>query len=159
MPPKSSNSNTKNDDKNKYVRSLIEDLRELQNCNRKTVRIDLTKVTVQQVIKLIQQNVNNKQLAIEISDGKIYMLNDSTMNKLMKGGLIDESTAANEKITGSDEELTKLTNLTKYLTLKLVEAKGDEVPDKRVTKKTRPGGGFFKFSNKTHFDFSRYGIF
>ena len=157
MPPKSLN-NTKTDDKNKYVKSLIEEFREIKNGSRKTAKIDLTKVNVQQAIKLIQQNVNNKKLAFELNDGKIYMLNDSTMSKLMKG-LIDENSAANDEAIGSDQELIKLTNLTKDVTLKLIEPKGDQEPDKRLTKKTRPGGGFFKYTNKTHFDFSRYGIF
>ena len=158
MPPKSLNSNTKTDDKNKYVKSLIDEFREIQNGSRKTAKIDLTKVNVQQAIKLIQQNVNNKKLAFELNDGKIYMLSDSTMSKLMRG-LIDENSAANDEAIGSDQELIKLTNLTKDVTLKLIEPKGDQEPDKRLTKKTRPGGGFFKYTNKTHFDFSRYGIF
>ena len=59
MPPKSLN-NTKTDDKNKYVKSLIEEFREIKNGSRKTAKIDLTKVNVQQAIKLIQQNVNHK---------------------------------------------------------------------------------------------------
>ena len=158
MPPKSLNNNTKTDDKDKYVKSLIDEFREIQNGSRKTAKIDLTKVNVQQAIKLIQQNVNNKKLAFELNDGKIYMLNDSTMSKLMKG-LIDENSAANDEAIGSDQELIKLTNLTKDVTLKLIEPKGDQEPDKRLTKKTRPGGGFFKYKNITHFDFSRYGIF
>ena len=134
MSAKVQNTNIVIGGKNKYVRSLIEEFREIQNGNRKSVKIDLTKVNVKQLIKLIQQNINSNKLAMESNDCNIYMLNDSTMNKLMKGGLIDESTAANDQATGSDEELTTLTSLTKDLTLTLVEGQGDEVPDKRLTK-------------------------
>ena len=81
MPPKSLNNNTKTDDKNKYVKSLIDEFREIQNGSRKTDKINLTKVNVQQAIKLIQQNVNNRKLAFELNDGNIYMLSDSTMSK------------------------------------------------------------------------------
>ena len=140
MSPKSLNNNTKTVDANKYVKSLIDEFREIQTGSRKTAKIDLTKVNVQQAIKLIQQNVNNRKLAFELNDGKIYMLKDSTMRKLMKG-LTDENSAANDEAIGSDQELIKLTNLTKDVTLKLIEPKGDQEPDKRLTKKTRPGGG------------------
>lgn len=152
------NKKTTVQDKNKYVKSLIEDFKQIHSGTRKTAKIDLTKVNVKQVVKLIQQNIDNKKLSFELNDGKLYMLNDNTINKLTKG-LIDENAIANQEAYGSDKEFTDLANLTKELTLKLVEAKGDDIPDKRLKTKTRPGGGFFKFMNTTKFDFSRYGIF
>ena len=163
MPPKSLNNNNNDsttDDKNKYVKSLINDFREIQNGNQKTAKIDLTKVNIKQAAKLIQQNVNNKKLALKFDTGSLYMLNDNTMNKLMKG-LIDKTMYVQEvaAVHHSDAELVSYIIQAKTITLNVIEAKGDQVPDKRLTKKTRPGGGFFKFSNKTHFDFSRYGIF
>ena len=63
------------------------------------------------------------------------------------------------KTSPSDEELVTSVIEAKTITLNVIEPKADQEPDKRLTKKTRPGGGFFKYTNKTHFDFSRYGIF
>ena len=43
--------------------------------------------------------------------------------------------------------------------MKVIEPEPDKDKRRRITGKTRPAGGFFKYSNNTMFDFSRYGIF
>ena len=84
-------------DKNQYVKSLIEDFKDINKGDRKTAKIDLTKVNVKQAVKLIQQNIDNKRLSFELDNGKMYMLTDYTINKLMKDGLFDENAVANEE--------------------------------------------------------------
>ena len=115
------------------MRDLIERLRKLRSGATNETNIDVNKVSVNQLITLIGQNVDNRKLAIELDNGKVYMLNDYTKGKLTKG-LIDQNVTMDGK-SGSDEELVKLTTITKDANLISVEAKDN---------KTKPGGGFFK---------------
>ena len=64
---------------------MTNEFREIQNGNRKTAEIDLSKVNIKQAAKLIQQNVNDRNLALELETGKLYVLNANTLSKLMKG--------------------------------------------------------------------------
>ena len=64
-------------------------------------------------------------------------------------GFIDDNVTMDGK-SGSDEELVELTTITKDVKLISVEAKDN---------KTKPGGGFFKYLNKTKFDFRKCGVF
>ena len=70
---------------------------------------------------MIQQNIDDKKLAIELPNNKLYMLNDNTIDKLSKG-LLDENANANAtEIFGSDEELKTLTKTVSSIDLKVIE--------------------------------------
>ena len=90
MSSKSSNNNTKNKQKNDYAHKLINDLQQLNTGGLEDVDINLEQVSINQALKLIQQNVQDKKLAFVLEDNKYYFLNDHTINKLMKG-LVDEN--------------------------------------------------------------------
>ena len=103
MSSKSSNNNTKNKQKNDYAHKLINDLEQLNTGGLEEVDVNLEKVSVNQALKLIQQNVQNKKLAFVLEDNKYYFLNDHTINKLMKG-LVDENAIVQYKdqVKGGD---------------------------------------------------------
>ena len=105
----------------------------------------MSKVNIKQAAKLAQQNVNNKKLALEFETGNLYMLKDNTLSKVMKGR-IDKNTYVQEAVAVgfSDAELETYVVKAKTITLKVIEPKGDQEPDTRLTKKTRPGGGFLQ---------------
>ena len=83
-------------EKNNYVHELIGKLQQLNAGNVGSVRIILTYVSVKQALKFIQQNIQNKKLALKPENNKYYFLNDHTINKSMKG-LIDENTVVQLK--------------------------------------------------------------
>ena len=58
------------------------------------VTIDLSAITIKEALKRILNNVNDRKLALKLSDNKYYFLNDHTINKLMKG-LLDGNAIVN----------------------------------------------------------------
>ena len=158
MSSKSSNNNTKNKQKNDYAHKLINDLQQLNTGGLEEVDVNLEKVSINQALKLIQQNVQNKKLAFVLEDNKYYFLNDHTINKLMKG-LVDENAIVQYKdqVKGpiqqtkdSDAEWVEYFDSVKTLKLIIVKAKTD---------KTKPGGGFFKYYHTTKYDLRRFAVY
>ena len=122
------------------------------------VDVNLEKVSINQALKLIQQNVLDKKLAFVLEDNKYYFLNDHTINKLMKG-LVDENAIVQYKdqVKGpiqqtkdSDAEWVEYFDSVKTLKLIIVKAKTD---------KTKPGGGFFKYYHTTKYDLRRFAVY
>ena len=93
---KSSNNNTKSKQKNDYAHELNNDLQHLNTGGLEEVDVNLEKVSLNQALKLTQQNVQDQKLAFVFEDNKYYFLNDHTMNKLMKG-LVDENAIVQNK--------------------------------------------------------------
>ncbi len=151
------NTKTTVKDKNSYVHELVEEFKQVNNDKLKSVKIDLTKITLNEVVTMIQQNIDGKKLAIELPNNKIYMLNENTLNKLQKGLIYKYEEAIVN--TPSDAELVTVTGLYKSITLKVIEPDPSKDKNKRITGKSRPAGGFFKYINTTKFDLSRYGVF
>ena len=89
--------NVKN--KNMYIHSLTDDFKKINEGKIKSVEVDLTKIKVDQFMKLIKQNINSKKLALELNGGKLYMLNDNTIPKLVKGLMYDYSCCHNRQNT------------------------------------------------------------
>ena len=146
---------------NKYENSLIDEFKEVANGKLKSVKINLQLITLKHSIELINQYIIDQNVALEFNTYKnfLYMLNENTKSKLMKG-LIDTNLYGESlEQSHSDEELVSYVIKATHVTLKVIEPKGDEESKTKITGKTRPGGGFFKYLNTTHFDFSRYGIF
>ena len=158
MSTKSSNKNNNVKSKNMYVHSLTDDFKKIDTGEIKNVDIDLTKINIKQAVRLVKQSIDDKKLAVKLNDDRLYMLNDNTINKLEKG-LIDENADVNDTTTGSDEEVKSILGKVDKITIKVIEPEPDKDKRKRMTGKTRPGGGFFKHLNNTIFDFSKYGIF
>ena len=122
------------------------------------VEVNLERVSINQALKLIQQNVQDKKLAFVLEDNKCYFLNDHTINKLMKG-LVDENAIVQYKdqVKGpiqqtkdSDAEWVEYFDSVKTLKLIIVKAKTD---------KTKPGGGFFKYYHTTKYDLRRFAVY
>ena len=149
MSSKSSNNNTKNKQKNDYAHKLINDLQQLNTGGLEEVDVNLEKVSINQALKLIQQNVLDKKLAFVLEDNKYYFLNDHTINKLMKG-LVDENAIVQYKDHVSDAEWVEYFDSVKTLKLIIVKAKTD---------KTKPGGGFFKYYHTTKYDLRRFAVY
>ena len=156
-------SNVKN--KNMYIHSLTDDFKKINEGKSKAVEIDLKKINIKQAVRLVKQNINDKKLAIELDNNKLYMLNDNTMNKLEKG-LIDSNAVTGStsytdayKVSHSDAAVETMIIKNNKIALKVIEPEPDKDKKKKITGKTRPAGAFFKHLNTTIFDFSRYGIF
>ena len=136
MSSKSSNSNTKNKQKNDYAHKLINDLQQLNTGGLEEVDVNLEKVSINQALKLIQQNVVDKKLAFVFEDNKYYFLNDHTINKLMKG-LVDENAIVQYKTHDggdavqnnphSDAEWVEYFDSVKTLKLIIVKAKTEKI--------------------------------
>ena len=72
MSSKSSNNNTNNKQKNDYAHKLINDLQQLNTGGLEEVDVNLEKVSINQALKIIQQNVQNKKLAFVLVNDKHY---------------------------------------------------------------------------------------
>ena len=71
MSSKPSNSNIKSKQKNDYAHKLINDLQKLNTGDLEEVDVNLEKASVNQALKLIQQNVQDKKLVFVLGDNKI----------------------------------------------------------------------------------------
>ena len=83
------------------------------------------------------------------SSNRYYALNDRTINLLMKGKL-----DTNAIIGGPDEPKFSDAEISE-----LIEQETEVLISVLNIEKTRPGGAFFSFLNKTIYDLSKYGIF
>ena len=106
----------------------------------------------------------------KLDGNKYYALTEYTMDKLSKG-LVDQNRVAGDH-RGSDAELQSITTYSNMVTLQTLEekVKAQEMGllqnpesvhptgNKRLNKKTKPQGSFFKYYNKTLFDLTKYGI-
>ena len=85
------------------------------------------------------------------SSNRHYVLNDRTINLLMKGKIDTNAIIGGpDEPTFSDAEISELLGQEKEVILTVVKLKVD---------KQRPGGAFFSFLNKAIYDLSKYGIF
>ena len=171
MSSKSSISKAKTKAKNEYATGLIDDFKKIQNGSLKSININLNTVKASEVIKLIQQNITNHRLFFKLDGNKFYALTEYTMDKLSKG-LIDQNRVAGDH-SFSDAELQSITSYSNIVTLQTLEekVKSQEMEllhnpepihptgNKRMNKKGKPQGSFFKYYNKTHFDLTKYGIY
>lgn len=110
--------------------------------------IDLTRYNLKKFINKIKEDYNNKKKHVLFSFDKVrfYTLSNKTINNL------------NEKyneykvyLTGSDYAIIRDSRLSDKLYVKTIKS------SENVKKLNY--GGFFKYINKTNFDFSRYGIY
>ena len=120
---------------------------------------------------MIQQNITDHRLFFKLDGNKFYALTEYTMDKLSKG-LIDQNRIAGDN-SFSDAELQSITTYSNVVTLQTLEEKVKTqemgllqnpepvhpTDNKRLNKKTKPQGSFFKYYNKTHFDLTKYGIY
>ena len=166
MSSKSSISKAKTKAKNEYATGLIDDFKKIQNGSLKSININLNTVKASEVIKLIQQNITNHRLFFKLDGNKFCALTEYTMDKLSKG-LIDQNRVAGDH-SFSDAELQSITTYSNMVTLQTLEEKvksqemgilQNPTGNKRLNKKTKPQGSFFKYYNKTHFDLTKYGIY
>ena len=174
MTSKSAISKAKTKEKNVYVTGLIHDFQKIQSGTLKSVEINLKSIKTSEVTKLIQQNITNHRLFFKLDGNKYYALTEYTMDKLAKG-LIDQN-RVNGDSSFSDAELQSVTSYSNVVTLQTLEEKqqSDEqtltqmldnpksehpTGNKRLNKKTKPQGSFFKYYNKTQFDLTKYGIY
>lgn len=93
---------------------------------------------------------------------KYFALNDKTVDKLMRllpenyfSGEGEIETGGSGEAGGSDQELQEEYGFSEEFEF---HAK-DFAKKKGGKRKIKSGGAFFKYLNKTHFDFSRYGVF
>ena len=123
-----------------------------------SVHIILAYVSVKQALKLIQQNIQNKKLALKLGNNKYYFLNDHTINKLMEG-LIDENAVVHfkDQVVGGDVEggVGDAEFVEYFTTIKTLEL----IALKPPKDKTKPGGGFFKHYHTIQLDLSRYAVY
>ena len=130
-------------EKKNYIGQLTSELQILNGSTTQMgVTIDLSAISIKEALKLILNNVNDRKLALKLSDNKYYFLNDHTINKLMKG-LLDENAIVNyrEVVTGgvvvgegSDAEFVEYVSTISTLQLVALRTPKD---------KTKPGGVFF----------------
>ena len=113
---------------------------------------------MKQALKFIQQNIQNKKLALKLENNKYYFLNDHAINKFMKGH-IDENAVVQlkDQVVGGDVEggVSDAEFVEYFTTIKTLEL----IVLKPPKDKTKPGGGFFKLYHITQFDLSRYAIY
>ena len=133
-------------ERNTYADKFIKDLRKLKEDDIKEVDIDFTKIKIKQSVKLIKMNLNEK-LVLITDEGNRYFLNDRTVSQIMKKKM-DGDLADTEQHDDEYDE-TKDLETAKTATLQII--KGDV--------KSKPGGGFFKYTHNTEFDLTRYDIY
>lgn len=134
-------SNTQN--KNTYINSLVAKFKDVEAGKTKEVNIDLSNIDLKKLTKLLLEHIPNQKKILKLTNNVHYPLNDRTLNLLSRGKIDWNST---DKYNPSDEEIIDI--LDKDSTVTLIVPEGE---------KTRAGGSFFKYRNRTHFDFSKYG--
>ena len=87
--------------------------------------------------------MSERKRILKLNDEVPYPLNNRTLHLLRKGKIDWNST---DKHNNSDAEIVDMLEVTTKVTL--------VIP---TIERTRPGGSFFKYRNRTHFDLSRYG--
>ena len=144
MPPKSSSDNLS------YKKKIKLDLDKLKNGDIKKVKVDLSKINIKKIAKRIGVLSDGLKLTMRLpSSNRFYALNDRTINLLMKGKIDTNAIIdASDEPKFSDSEISDLIEQETEVIISVVELG-----------KTRPGGAFFSFLNKTIYDLSKYGIF
>jgi hypothetical protein len=150
MPPKSSSDNLD------YKKKIKLELDKLKNGDIQKVKVDLHKFHVKQIAKRIGAIRESVKMYMFLPTAKrFYALNDRTINLLMKGkldmsvGTVDGGGRTSD--TGdsfSDEEAWTAVIQEQEVELFVVDKN-----------RTRAGGSFFPYLNKTIFDLSKYGMF
>ncbi len=111
-----------------------------------------------------------EKLTLEIDKGNsknYYPLTEKTIhnlsNRMVDTSLMFSKDDDEEIIEDSGRVVTRQIFTASFLTIKrhkFVSAEdAARMGNKRLKTKTKPAGAFFKFYNKTHFDFSKYGIY
>ncbi len=177
----SKSKNNNNDDNDQAVESVKDITSKLtkfkNNASLMSVALDVSKIGLKKLVKIMGDvNLMNleEKLVFEIDKGDSknhYPITENTIKELTKGN-IDESQLFEddgeaEVIETSGAQMVNLMNIYSHV-LKLQRIPKPKLnPNSRLNKKTnpaeaksrsKPAGAFFKFLNKTHFDFSKYGI-
>ena len=112
-------------------------------------KVDLTKIKINTLAKTIGVLSEDVNMYMYLFNSKrYYVLNDRTINLLMKGDIEMSATTSGtaEVITDSDKEVVDVINVGQEVELFTLEKN-----------KTRAGGPFFPYINITMFDLSKYG--
>ncbi|MEY3751974.1 MAG: hypothetical protein RLZZ354_516 [Pseudomonadota bacterium] len=120
--------------------------------NNNSFTIDITGISIKELIKLIKKNKNqyagDKKVLLKMGENNYYALNDATLNKLSK--LIENNYIAITNTSQSDADVVAILNNFDKITLEYVDDK---------SKNKNRSGGFFNYSNNSFIDLSRYGIY
>ena len=100
-------------------------------------------MNIKKLTELLIIHVSERKKILKLKDDIHYPVNDRTLHLLSKGK-IDWNTT--DKYNNSDAEIVDILEVSTKITL--------VIP---TLERTRPGGSFFKYRNRTHFDLSRYG--
>ena len=134
--------------KNEHAHEVVQGLRSINRGEIDSLRVDLRKVKARALKTLILANVvSEKRLALKLPNGRYYFLNDRSLSRLADG-LVDAREVYGTQTQGSDEELLQLVDVADSLEIVTI-AEG----------RKRAAGAFFKYTHRTKFDWSRYGIF
>ena len=133
----------KSSNRNKYITDLIANLKKVNSGQLKTFEIDLSQINIKNLTELLITHVPDRKKILKLNDEVHYPLNKRTLNSLSKGKIDWNST---DKLNNSDAEIVDMLEVIIKVTL--------VIP---TIEKARPGGSFFKYRNRTHFDLSRYG--
>ena len=133
-----------------YKNKIMLELEKLKSRKIKKVRIDLTKTNIRALASRIGVLSDGLKLTMVLpSSNKYYALNDRTVNLLMKGKIDTNAViGAPDEPKFSDAEIRDLIGQEKEVLISVLRIE-----------KTRPGGAFFSFLNKTIYGLSKYGIF
>ena len=88
-----------------------------------------------------------KQIVLTTDEGGEYFLNDRTINQIMTKKMDGDLTSTDQ----GDEIYDETSDLQTAKSSSLRVITGDT--------KSKPGGGFFKYTHNTIFDLTRYNIF
>ena len=145
MPPNTSNV------KSEYKKTTKLDLDKLKNCDIQNAKVDLTKVNIRKLAKIIgvlSEYVN--MYTYLFNSKRYYAVNDRTINLLMKNKTDMSATTSEtaEAISNSDKEVV-------YLIVNETEAELFIV----YKNKTRAGVSCFPYLNITIYALSKYCMF
>ena len=108
--------------KSTYVHSIVSEFKRIHEGTSKQVDIDLTKIKPEEAMKFIEHNIHDKKLGIELPNDEIYMLNDTTVDKIKKDLIYNMAGGYEENQTSvNDGELVRITGLHDKITLKTTE--------------------------------------
>lgn len=130
---------------------IIKKLSDLNTGKKNKVKIDMTKINIPELMKLIKHNVINKRLLATANDGlRNITLSNKTVDKILK-----EYTKVDRQ-KSSDAEFIREERLSRFVELSVVT---DGKRNKDGKLKIKGDGGYFKYLNNTKFNFSRYGVY
>ena len=144
------NDNFENDNDSKYIKQITKELKIKKTIDESIVKVDLKKMSLNQVLNIIGKSSTKDYFKLAQVDGTPHYISLSSVNINRLQNYEDLRGDGYAERMGSDNQF--ILNLDRNPVLNIIS--------KKIVKKQKPQGAFFKYYHKlNNLDLSRYDIF